>query len=49
MVFYGVLAVILLVLCFLTTRERVTPPAAQKSDLGRDMKTYSPAYRGLCW
>lgn len=38
MVLYGVLAVILLVLCFLTTRERVTPPAAQKSDLGRDMK-----------
>jgi GPH family glycoside/pentoside/hexuronide:cation symporter len=38
MVFYGILAIILLVLCFLTTRERVTPPAAQKSDLGRDMQ-----------
>jgi GPH family glycoside/pentoside/hexuronide:cation symporter len=38
MVFYGVLAVILLVLCFITTRERVTPPVTQKSDLGRDMK-----------
>jgi GPH family glycoside/pentoside/hexuronide:cation symporter len=38
MVFYGILAVILLVLCFLTTRERVTPPAAQKSDMGRDME-----------
>jgi len=38
MVFYGILAIILLVLCFLTTRERVTPPATQKSDLGLDMK-----------
>jgi GPH family glycoside/pentoside/hexuronide:cation symporter len=38
MVFYGILAVILLVLCFLTTRERVTPPAAQNSDLGRDIR-----------
>jgi GPH family glycoside/pentoside/hexuronide:cation symporter len=38
MVFYGVLAIILLVLCFLTTRERVKPPATQKSDLGRDMQ-----------
>ncbi len=38
MVFYGILAIILLVLCFLTTHERVTPPAAQKSDLGRDMQ-----------
>ena len=26
MVFYGILAIILLVLCFLTTHERVTPP-----------------------
>jgi GPH family glycoside/pentoside/hexuronide:cation symporter len=38
MAFYGVLAVILLVLCFLTTRERVTPSATQKSDLGRDIR-----------
>jgi GPH family glycoside/pentoside/hexuronide:cation symporter len=38
MVFYGILAIILLVLCFLTTRERVKPPAAQTSDLGRDVK-----------
>jgi GPH family glycoside/pentoside/hexuronide:cation symporter len=38
MVFYGILAIILLVLCFITTRERVTPPTAQKSDLGRDME-----------
>ena len=38
MVFYGILAIILLVLCFLTTRERVVPPAQQKSDLGLDVK-----------
>ena len=37
MVLYGVLAVIMLFLCFSTTRERVTPPPAQKSNLGRDL------------
>jgi len=37
MVLYGVLAVILLVLCFLTTRERVAPPQDQHHDFKRDM------------
>ncbi len=38
MVLYGVLAVAMLALCFATTRERVAPPAQQKSDLGRDLR-----------
>ncbi len=37
MVLYGVLAVLMLVLCFASTRERVAPPAQQKSDLKRDL------------
>jgi len=37
MVLYGILAVIMLVLCFASTRERVAPPLQQKSDLGRDL------------
>jgi GPH family glycoside/pentoside/hexuronide:cation symporter len=37
MVLYGILAVIMLVLCFASTRERVAPPPQQKSDLGRDL------------
>ncbi|HEY1182534.1 MAG TPA: MFS transporter [Bryobacteraceae bacterium] len=37
MVLYGVLAVILLVLCFSITRERVGPPPQQHSDLKRDL------------
>ena len=37
MVLYGILAVALLALCFLSTRERVKPPARQESNLGRDM------------
>jgi len=37
MVLYGVLAVVMLVLCFGSTRERVAPPPQQKSDLGRDL------------
>jgi glycoside/pentoside/hexuronide:cation symporter, GPH family len=37
MVLYGVLAVIMLIVCFSVTRERVTPPPAQKSNLGRDL------------
>ena len=37
MVLYGILAVLMLVLCFASTRERVAPPAQQKSDLGRDL------------
>lgn len=37
MVLYGALAVILLVLCFFMTRERVAPPPQQKSDLKRDV------------
>lgn len=36
-VLYGILAVIMLVLCFASTRERVAPPPQQKSDLGRDL------------
>ena len=38
MVLYGVLAVAMLALCFATTRERVAPPAQQKSDLNRDLR-----------
>lgn len=37
MVLYGILAVIMLVLCFASTRERVAPPPQQKSDLRRDL------------
>ncbi len=36
-VLYGILAVIMLVLCFASTRERVAPPPQQKSDLKRDL------------
>ena len=38
MVLYGILAVAMLIACFLTTRERVTPPPQQKADLGSDFK-----------
>ena len=38
MVLYGVLAVLLFLLCFMTTRERVTPPEDQNPDLKQDMK-----------
>ena len=38
MVLYGVLAVIMLVLCFASTRERVVPPPQQDSDLKRDLR-----------
>lgn len=34
---YGALAVVLLLVCFATTRERVTPPAQQQSDFKRDV------------
>jgi len=37
MVLYGILAVIMLVLCFAITRERVVPPAQQEADLKRDI------------
>ena len=37
MTLYGVLAVLLLLLCFASTRERVAPPPQQKSDLKRDL------------
>lgn len=37
MTLYGLLAVVLLVLCFLGTRERVLPPPQQNDDLGRDI------------
>jgi len=37
MVLYGVLAVVMLVACFGSTRERVAPPPQQKSDLWRDL------------
>jgi GPH family glycoside/pentoside/hexuronide:cation symporter len=39
MVLYGTLAVILLVLCFLSTRERVVPPADQSPDFKQDLKS----------
>jgi GPH family glycoside/pentoside/hexuronide:cation symporter len=38
MVLYGILAVLMLALCFASTRERVTPPPQQKSDLKRDLR-----------
>ncbi|MGA2329636.1 MAG: MFS transporter [Bryobacteraceae bacterium] len=38
MVLYGVLAVILLALCFASTRERVVPPPQQDSNLKRDLR-----------
>ena len=37
MVLYGVLALILLFLCFANTRERVAPPPQQHSDIRRDL------------
>jgi GPH family glycoside/pentoside/hexuronide:cation symporter len=37
MVLYGVLAVLMLLLCFTSTRERVAPPPQQQSDLKRDL------------
>lgn len=37
MALYGVLAVGMFVLCFAGTRERVVPPAQQKSDVRRDV------------
>jgi GPH family glycoside/pentoside/hexuronide:cation symporter len=38
MVLYGVLAVIMFVLCFFSTRERVAPPVQQKSNITRDLQ-----------
>jgi GPH family glycoside/pentoside/hexuronide:cation symporter len=38
MVLYGVLAVIMFILCFFTTRERVAPPAQQEANLKRDLR-----------
>jgi glycoside/pentoside/hexuronide:cation symporter, GPH family len=38
MVLYGILAVIMLVLCFACTRERVQTPPQQTTDLGADLK-----------
>ncbi|MDR3673292.1 MAG: MFS transporter [Holophaga sp.] len=38
MVLYGALALLLLTLCFLITRERVTPPGNQSPDLRRDVR-----------
>jgi GPH family glycoside/pentoside/hexuronide:cation symporter len=38
MVLYGTLAVILLLLCFVSTRERVTPPEQQNANLKRDLR-----------
>ena len=38
MVLYGAIAVVLFVLCFLTTRERVVPPQNQNPDFRRDLK-----------
>jgi len=38
MALYGALALVLLILCFLTTRERVSPPENQNPDFGRDLR-----------
>jgi GPH family glycoside/pentoside/hexuronide:cation symporter len=37
MVLYGILAIVMLLICFASTRERVTPPPQQESNLGRDL------------
>jgi len=37
MVVYGICAIILLLLCFATTRERVTPPAQQNPNIKSDL------------
>ncbi len=37
MILYGIIAVAMLIACFLTTRERVTPPPQQKADLRSDV------------
>ena len=37
MVLYGILAVIMLAMCFAITRERVTPPAQQDASLKKDL------------
>jgi GPH family glycoside/pentoside/hexuronide:cation symporter len=37
MVLYGVCAIVLLLMCFASTRERVTPPPQQKSDIKGDV------------
>jgi len=37
MVLYGACAIVLLIMCFTSTRERVTPPPQQKSDLQGDL------------
>ena len=46
MVLYGVLAVILLVLCFLSTRERVTPPKRKNPIWAVTSGISSPVSRG---
>ena len=46
MVLYGVLAIIMLVLCFASTRERVAPPPQQDSDLKRDLRDL---FRSRAW
>jgi GPH family glycoside/pentoside/hexuronide:cation symporter len=38
MVLYGVLAVVLLALCFASTRERVAPPPQQNANIRRDLR-----------
>lgn len=39
MVLYGAFAVVLLILCFATTHERVTPPEDQSPDFKEDLKS----------
>jgi len=39
MVLYGACAIVLLLLCFASTHERVAPPPQQKSDINRDLAT----------
>jgi GPH family glycoside/pentoside/hexuronide:cation symporter len=46
MVLYGILAAAMLVLCFASTRERVTPPPQQKSNLKRDLRDL---FRSRAW
>jgi len=49
MVLYGALAIILLIVCFATTRERVIPPPKQSTSLKLDLRGCSKAGHGSYW
>ena len=43
---YGIAAVLFFLTTFFNTRERVSPPKAQKTSVLRDLGTWSPTGRG---